>query len=623
MYDSPVPLVVESRDFIGLSKEGVPNEEIYCKAADEILSGKLTVFQMKTDAWDVIRDWNRDPKTGTRAPLTYGKTIDLHNESLVGDIKYLWEPNRHLHLVPLAQAFFLSNKKVYLETIRLHLASWMDQNIYLAGPNWSSSLEAAIRLINWSIVWQLIGGNESPMFKDPEGAAFRSKWLSSIYRHMLFISGNFSLYSSANNHLIGEAAGLFVGANTWPYWSDRTDRWRHACLKMLADQAATQVHPDGVGREQAIAYHLFVLDFLVLAFLSARAAGFSFPPSYGNTIERMLEFMASMMNVAGNLPMIGDADDGYAVKLSQEPEFCPQRSLLATGAVLFSRADFLKKARGIDDKTRWLVGDSLNALPAVGEEVFATRQSFPNGGYYILGDGFGSSDEVRCIVDCGPIGYLSIAAHGHADALALCLSVGGLEILIDPGTYSYHGPNRWRQYFRGTSAHNTVRVDGEDQSVSGGRFMWIHKADAQAINIEFASDRDVFEGYHDGYRRLDDPVIHRRSIVFHKVDRMVMIQDTISCTKAHRVERFWHFHEDCRVELVGRKLRVENKGCRVEMMTAETDSKMTMYRGDEVLPQGWVSRSYDDKIPAVTVVMENRVQQTTSLGTEIRVLRGL
>src|SRR5206468_507056 len=81
-------------------------------------------------------------------------------------------------------------------------------------------------------------------------------------------------------------------------------------------------------------------------------------------------------------------------------------------------------------------------------------------GYYILGADFDTPNEIRAVVDAGPLGYTAIAAHGHADALSFTLSVGGSEFLIDPGTCAYHTQERWRQYFRGTAAHNTLRVDG-------------------------------------------------------------------------------------------------------------------------------------------------------------------
>ena len=104
--------------------------------------------------------------------------------------------------------------------------------------------------------------------------------------------------------------------------------------------------------------------------------------------------------------------------------------------------------------------------------------------------------------------YLSIAAHGHADALAFTLSLGGEEFLIDPGTYAYHTQKLWRDYFRGTYAHNTVRVDEVDQSEIGGNFMWMRKARATLLRHEAQGSQQSWAASHDGYRRLPDPVTH-------------------------------------------------------------------------------------------------------------------
>ena len=75
-------------------------------------------------------------------------------------------------------------------------------------------------------------------------------------------------------------------------------------------------------------------------------------------------------------------------------------------------------------------------------------KSFPQGGYWVMVYAGNTLDEVRVVADAGP-GYLSLAAHGHADALALVLSLGGRPVLIDPGTYAYHTQRRWRDYFAG------------------------------------------------------------------------------------------------------------------------------------------------------------------------------
>ncbi|MGI9304294.1 MAG: heparinase II/III domain-containing protein, partial [Gammaproteobacteria bacterium] len=430
----------------------------YVDAAEQVIDGKIRVFALADAQLGTPPRWNRDPRTGIEAPLLFGKSIDYRDERVVGDIKYLWEPNRHLQLVTLAQAYRLTGSRRYLDALATQLSSWFRQCPYLKGPNWTSSLELGIRLINWSIVWRLIGGAESPIFEREQGVRLREDWLRCVYQHVHFIGNHYSKFSSANNHLIGEAAGVFVAACTWPCW-DAMSAWRGASQDLLVAECEAQTHPDGVNKEQAVSYQQFVLDFLLLSGLAARARGIELPPSYWQRIEAMLEFVAAVMDVAGNVPMIGDADDGYAVRLSPEPGFCPYRSLLATGATLFEREDFRRKAASMDHKTLWLIGAGA-AKERDATAPATARYAFPDGGYYVLGCDPETPREIKLVVDCGPLGYLSLAAHGHADALAFTLSLGGREFLVDPGTYAYHTGRLWRDYFRGTAAHNTVMIDG-------------------------------------------------------------------------------------------------------------------------------------------------------------------
>jgi hypothetical protein len=538
--------------------------------------------------------------------LSFGKHIDYRDASEVGDIKYLWEINRHLHLPTLAQAYRLTQRRVYLDAIGTQLASWFQQCPYLMGPNWTSSLELGIRLINWSLTWQWIGGSSSPLFEGPSGAALRARWLESVYQHVHFIRGYFSRYSSANNHLIGEASGVYIAACTWPYWQS-FDPWRRQARSILEREALEQNAPDGVNREQAVSYQQFVLDFLILAALAGRANGEMFAPQYWARIEAMLEYLASIMDTAGNVPMIGDADDGYVVRLAAAPGWCPYRSLLATGAVLFERGDFKVKAGVLDEKTRWLLGDGSQerfaAIPAR-NLVLPVRRAFPEGGYYILGGDFETPREVRLLVDSGPLGYRSIAAHGHADALAILLSVGGREFLIDPGTYAYHTGRDWRDYFRG-------------KSQIGGSFMWSRHAQARCEAWEPGADSDRFVGSHDGYRVLPDPVVHRREIRWSRPERTIVITDRVDCRGTHIVERFWHFSEYCQLEMEGAAVIAENQGVRIRLEQAGAPAEVSVKRGDEAGHLGWVSRRFAVKEPTSTLVWRSPFTGATALETRI------
>src|SRR6185312_13212505 len=216
--------------------------------------------------------------------------------ALVGDIKYLWEPNRHLQLVTLAQAYALTGEARHAEALAAQLESWLAACPYRMGPNWSSSLEAGLRLVNWALAWQLLGGVDAPIFRGAAGEALRTRWLASVYQHAEFICGHLSLHSSANNHLIGELAGVFTAAVAWPHW-ERSRRWLEKALPLLEREAIAQNAPDGVNREQAVSYQQFELDLLLLPMLAARANGIELPADYRARIEAMLEYVASIMDV--------------------------------------------------------------------------------------------------------------------------------------------------------------------------------------------------------------------------------------------------------------------------------------------------------------------------------------
>ncbi|NDV22363.1 heparinase [Desulfovibrio sp. JC022] len=580
--------------------------DIYLEAADKILNGNFNVFALRDCPLGFPPDWNKDPLTGTVAPLNFGKKLNYRDEYLAGNIKYLWEPNRHLELVTLAQAYKLSGDIKYAHGCREMLQSWFEECPYLYGPNWTSSLEIAVRLTNWAFVWHFLGGDESLLFAGSEGQKFKECWLESIFQHCHFINGYYSRYSSANNHLLGEYMGLFIASTVWPCWKE-SQSWQAEAKAGLEAEALKQNFADGCNREQGIWYHHEVADMLLICALVARANGIVFSNNYWGRLESMIEFVGAMANVNLCLPMIGDSDDAVMVRFVPEEGFSVYRSLLATGAVLFKRPDFARKAVFFDDKSRWLLGhvgeSSFDELLSVAQsKSYGFRRTFPDGGYYILGKDFETDKEVKIIVDAGPLGFTSIAAHGHADALSMTLSIGGDELFIDPGTYAYHTERKWRDYFKGTSAHNTVRIDKQDQSVSGGNFMWTGHARAWCDGFEASAEQDFFSGAHDGYTRFADPVVHSRSVKFKKDLGVVEVCDSLDCTKEHGIEIFWHVAESCTVEIRGGSVFINSPKVCLEMSMPGSDMNPELFQGNEELPLGWISRKFDFKIPSPTIV---------------------
>jgi hypothetical protein len=391
----------------------------------------------------------------------------------------------------------------------------------------------------------------------------------------------------------------------------------------LEAQALSQNGPDGVNREQAIWYHYEVAEMMLVAGLFGRANRVNFSAEYWRRLETMLEFVASVMDVGGAVPTFGDADDAVIARLDPDEGANVFRSLLATGAVLFERPEFAFKAARFDDKSRWLLGDAaearFGALRAFGPQQLPVRCAFREAGYYVLGDRFETREEVRLVFDAGPLGYRSIAAHGHADALSFTLSVSGLRLLIDPGTFSYHTQRAWRDYFRGTSAHNTVRLDGLDQSKSGGNFLWLAHARARVVAFSSTPDSDCIVAEHDGYERLKDPALHRRELRFDKRSSALTIIDELICDGPHDVEMFWHFAEECKLELIDGRISIR-RGCVELMLTTPPQARCEIFRGSQTPLLGWSSPRFDERRPSPTVRAALRIDGSARYVTQIAVL---
>lgn len=533
-------------------------------------------FQLSEDI-----DWQQDPRTGGDWPKSFYADIDIRDGQAIGGVRWVWELNRHHHLVMLGKAFFLSGEERYAQEVCTQMRSWIEHNPPGIGVNWTSSLELAIRLINW--VWTLALIRRSTSLT-PEVFAVISQCVvqqaDHIFRHL-------SVYSSANNHLIGEAAGLAIVGLFFP-WLPHGNRWRNRGLEILKHEIGEQVYPDGVPSEQAIHYLAFVLDFNLLVWRLAELNGSTVPQIWYDRLGSACDFISHVMDKKGNVPDIGDSDDAWVVRLDENPDANNYRSILAAASVLLKDPELRAFTLSWDEKNQWLLGNegrvAYESLPV--KEPDIDSKLFPEGGYAVMR----TSGRVL-LFDCGPLGYLSTAAHGHADALSLWLSVDGHPILVDSGTYAYQEGGRWRSYFRGTSAHNTIVVDGEDQSEIQGDFLWGRKAEAEILRWESNPQYDLAIAQHDGYSRLG--IIHCRAVLYLKPKDCLVIVDKIEGTGHHAIEQLWHFPARTQINFGEGWTSASSEDVTVwfvpqQMSTARPE---TIHGADEPI-QGWVSERY-------------------------------
>jgi len=199
--------------------------------------------------------------------------------------------------------------------------------------------------------------------------------------------------------------------------------------------------------------------------------------------------------------------------------------------------------------------------------------------------------------DCGELGFKSIAAHGHADALSVTLRVGGNDILIDPGTYDYFTYPAWRTYFR-PYRHAQHRPDRRSGSVGNlGPFLWGHRAHATCTECSCEGDVARVSGQHDGYTRLADPVIHRRSVQLHRTERAIMIDDELSAGSRHELSIHFHFAEGCELTAMESHLFLVKSDLQGIEIGVDPALQLSVVRGAEDPIMGWASRGITGSLP--------------------------
>jgi len=287
------------------------------RAADSVLDGTWTVLGTpRSDSANP--DWFRDPVTGRRAPADrLAFHIHHRDEAETGNIKQVWEMSRHHHITVLATAWWLTQEERYADAGAEQLRSWWAANPFLTGVHWTSGIEAGVRLISWAWTRRLL--DEWPkvgdLFEHNDDAVRQIAW------HQEFLAAFRSRGSSANNHVIAEAAGQLVAGCAFP-WYGRSDRWRSSAAALLERELAANTFDDGLNREQATDYHRFVAELALLAAVEADASGHPLSEATWRRLARMLDAAAAILDVRARPPRQGDGDEGRALVVD-DPERDP------------------------------------------------------------------------------------------------------------------------------------------------------------------------------------------------------------------------------------------------------------------------------------------------------------
>jgi hypothetical protein len=548
------------------------------RAADRTCSREFDVLGSQTFHVGGPIDWHRDFKSGRQWPLELAWKMDYTELDAASDVKVPWELSRCHWVTWLGQAYWLTGESRYAVGFRELIEEWLSANPVGYGVNWSVPMELAIRSVNWIYGIGFFG--DSPELADEE---FWQALTGSLLWHGRVLRGNLEYERHLGNHYVSNGTGLVALGRLFPR-SREGRSWTRKGRRILEQSILWQVHDDGVDYEKSISYHRLVMECFYLPFAWHRAAPDVAPgrysQAYARRLERMFEFTEAYSRPDGTTPLLSDADDGRVLRLAPGEPITDHRSVLAVGAGLFRRSDFLSATHAVgSDAVVVLPPSDLAALQATTRDVAPRSKAFPAAGYYISRD-----ERSHLILDAGAIGFDGDAIHGHNDTLSLELWVEGTTYLSDSGTFAYTSDAVAHRSMASTAAHNTVRVDGmEIAEISG---MWQITEDLTSpVVLQWSQDSttDQWVAEHHGYSRLDDPVVHRRRVTADKANLHWEVADTLMGRGHHALELFWHFGPHVQIAVLDELTllaRSENGTLRVRCNTAL------------VIEQGWVAPSF-------------------------------
>jgi hypothetical protein len=496
------------------------------KIADDACLNRFSLLGFEALDYGPEVDWQLDAVSRKRAPFLPWQQIEFLDYASVGDVKVTWELNRHQFLVTLARAFCLTNNQRYLSTIQYLWYDWQNKNPYPLGVNWASSLEVAFRSLSWMWVIALLSPVESTI-------TFRQDIVRALAFNGWYLRRYLSLYFSPNTHLLGEAVGLFFIGTTCPELAS-SQEWQRLGYKLIAEHARTKVLADGGYYELSTYYHVYALDFFLHARILADRSGLEDARELDATIRPMLDYLAALSQ-GGPPPRLGD-DDGGRVFDSQRNRSEHMSDPLSIGARYY--ADWTHRRFPQTEEALWLLGSERSSSAIENSASAVKHTALTNSGLYVFGFG-----DQQLTIDTGSLGGEN-GGHGHADGLAISFSQRGKQILIDPGTYRYIGPDNSRNEFRSTRAHNTITVDGVLQALPTSAFGWCTSPSIVVKTFEQSSDFCLLTAE----LSFDcvESVIHTRTL-FGLQGKLWLVLDKVEAAREIRAEQRWHFDPSCSV----------------------------------------------------------------------------
>lgn len=501
------------------------------------------------------KQWNAGFQTEHEWPEEFSYTLEYKQRDDIGDARTNWELNRHFQFALLTKNYAASGDSKYLSEFIELFEDWNVKNPFLWGISWTSVMEVAIRCSNWCYAWCFLKKSDAP-----------EKLLCQLHTGILnmadYIVNHYSRYSSANNHLIVEAYAIGQTGILCNYTP-----WIKLAVDILTRELSLQNYSDGINKELSLHYQSFYMEAMGLMMRLLIKNGIKVPDTWKPMLDKMCTYVANCMGDYGETVVFGDDDEGKILDLQGGANH--YRYVLGLFSLMMDK-QYTKLDEIVCENLHWLFGEA-EWNQALKKPLYCPPISvcYKEGGNTIL-----RSENRRILIgiDHASLGFGSIAAHGHADALSFQMFIDGKPIFIDPGTYIYHCNLESRNAFRKTENHNTVCINGKDQSEMLGAFLWGRKAECRLIDYSEMPDRIEIIASHDGYT----PVIHNRKFIFDRRSELSIVDEIDNVNQLNKIQINYILAPDCKVIIEEKAIHITNNFARIKLIIESPDVKIRM-----------------------------------------------
>ena len=486
---------------------------------------------------DYKKDWFQGfgGKETSPWPLIPSSNLNYRERNDIGDARMNWELNKHFQFAILAKNYYATLDSKYLDELIELFNDWNDKNPFLWGISWVSAIEIAERSMNWCYMYAFLYGALHKEITNVEADKINALLPSvriGIINMADYISHHYSQFSSANNHLIVEISAVLHAGIMFNY-----KPWITLAESILTREIFLQNYSDGINKEESEYYQTFEMEVLALDLRLLRLNDIEPSRPWDKLLKSMSRYISNSIGDHDEIISFGDDDDGRIIDFHGGCNHF-KYTLELMSLLLDERYTELSLTNSDDNNTNMFsspISETVLWLFSKEDIIKSKDKSYyrrntsvvrPEGGMTV----FRTSDENDTIpdiligIDHAPLGYGSIAAHGHSDALSFQMFADGTRIFADPGTYIYHCDTESRNEFRRTSRHNTVCINGIDQSEMLGPFLWGRKAECTLDGFTSSEDIDEVMASHNGYA----PIKHTRKFTFKKKEVILLIEDWLT-----------------------------------------------------------------------------------------------